>query len=208
MFSSSLLLSLHSSLDPPQTRPLGLLALSQALSAANDEVDALRSVVKDVTSLVHAQAQDAFAQAQLQHQQQKQHRRGRVGREGDDEVGLGGCGLSDREIDELSGSEARELLKVSVHPISLLDDGLSLRRVDPFSSPFPSLTPSPSLSQSLTTPPPSQIPSSLALIKHLHHLASNTNTEGEASESEEDEEIFSDANLMRLAEVVEGWKRG
>ena len=112
-FSSSLL---PSAIGPPpsfQTRPLGLLALSQALSAANDEVDALRSVVKDVTSLVHAQAQDAFVQAQLRHQQQKQQRQGRVGGDGHDDAGVGGSGLSDREIDELSGSEARELLKVS-----------------------------------------------------------------------------------------------
>ena len=97
-----------------QIRPLGLLALSQALSAANDEVDSLRATVRETTGLVVDQAYwVAQAAAAVQVQQ----------------VGgplplrplpLGRQETCDArtlaEIDELSGSEAREALKVRRKP--------------------------------------------------------------------------------------------
>lgn len=80
--------------------------MSQALSAANDEVDTLRSMVRDATGLVvdqaHLLSQSAQAAAAAREEQQSTQAASRV--ECDE--------LTEREIDEMSGSQAREALKV------------------------------------------------------------------------------------------------
>lgn len=54
-------------------------------------------------------------------------------------------------------------------------------------------------------PPPTQITSSLALIRHIHDLA-GCSSRSNPPDSEDDQLVFSDANLMRLADVIKGWK--
>lgn len=87
-------------------RPLGLLALSQALSAAGDEVDTLRATVRETTGLVIDQAcWVAQAAAAVQTQGGWPPPSPQTRKWPCDEK-------TSSEIDELSGSEAREALKV------------------------------------------------------------------------------------------------
>jgi hypothetical protein len=71
-------------------------------------------MVRDVTELVHAQAQDSLSHAQHLHrlQQSTDERRPDKDRTRTG-VHAGQAGLTEAEIDDLSGSEARAMLKVS-----------------------------------------------------------------------------------------------
>ena len=74
-------------------------------------------MVRDVTNLVHAQSQDALGHAR-QLQQVQSAQKGHQPQEGRQIAqDQGASGLSDAEIDELSGPEARALLKVSVEQL-------------------------------------------------------------------------------------------
>jgi hypothetical protein len=53
-------------------------------------------------------------------------------------------------------------------------------------------------------PSPCQATSSFALIRHIHELAS----EAPHNPSTDDRIVFSDTNLMRLADIIEGWRQG
>lgn len=172
--------------SPSQTRPLGLLALSQALSAANDEVDTLRSMVRDTTGLLVDQAYWVAQASQAAAAAAAAAAVPPVPSYDD---------LTEREVDEMSGSQAREALKVrsAGRPSSLMAAVHADRLCAPTAPQILAATTTKSLA-------------AISCVRSLHALV-HSPPGSEAVSEPDDADVFSHENLAMLEGTFVAWGR-